>query len=836
MNKSQLSRILAEKANLTVVEAEKVINAFADTIGETLKKNQKVIYSNFGTFYTVHYPSKIIYHPILGAKKTMVMEPTDAVKWMPSDNVKALVDKGISVENAVRFGKAQFVTGAKTKKKKVASATKSSTPAILEDEVYEIPIKTHRKVKEIKIEPVASEGQIEVSAIKITPKQPASEKSPAPNESPANGTGNFWDQLFHKAIHDEGHGKKEQIHEAIKKNYLRTKTKNSNTNESPADVDTIPKHESKLGAGVFDKDDQSSVSDLIDIKTRVQDPPAVAKKPDLADKNEKQPTSENIGIASVDQIEKPTQAEKFKSNTQSLPPILSRKTSIKFIDLADISVPKEILGKIPEKIARKYQIVPVEEKDNELVVATVDPENLEAMEIVKKIAMKNISPRLTTRDDLNHIFEQYQGFESEVKEAIDDAVEDEPEEIKTEEKVGKEQLTDSAPAARIVSSLLKRAIRDKASDIHIEPTDTEVVVRYRLDGVLHKKVSLPKDIQLALASRIKILSNLKIDEQRLPQDGRFSINYEGRRVDFRVSTMPTTNGEKVVMRILDKMTGVIAVEKLGFSDRDYKALDESIKKSHGMILVTGPTGSGKTTTLYALLSKIYSEGINIITLEDPIEYQIPGINQSQVNSEIDYTFASGLRSILRQDPDVVMIGEIRDQETAEMAIHAALTGHVVLSTLHTNSASGACPRLTDMGIEPFLLNSSLNLVIGQRLARRICDDCKESETMSSSDLADIKKEIAKMPAEAQKALPKLAFHKGKGCKSCDNTGYRGRIGLYEVLVVSDAIKDLMRKKAPGEEVQKVSMSEGMTTMIQDGISKASLGITTIEEVWRVTKE
>jgi type II secretory ATPase GspE/PulE/Tfp pilus assembly ATPase PilB-like protein len=479
--------------------------------------------------------------------------------------------------------------------------------------------------------------------------------------------------------------------------------------------------------------------------------------------------------------------------------------------------------------------VPVSEDDKELVVAMIDPEDIEAIEIVKKMVGKTVSPRLTTETDLDHVLDQYQGFESEVKEAIEDVSENKEEKTKDEHEFSISS-SDNAPASRIVSSLLKRAIRDKASDIHIEPFEDEVVVRFRIDGVLHKKVSLPKNIQQAIISRIKILSNLKIDEQRLPQDGRFSIQNDSRKVDFRVSTMPIANGEKVVMRILDKLSGIISVDDLGFRKRDLDLVNQYCQKSHGMILVTGPTGSGKTTTLYALIDKIYSEGINIITLEDPIEYQIQGINQSQVNSEIDYTFASGLRSILRQDPDVVMIGEIRDNETAEMAVHAALTGHVVLSTLHTNDSSGALPRLIDMNIEPFLLNSSLNLVIAQRLARRICDSCKEEITPTPDQVKMIKEELDKLSKTEKATIGKLKFFKGKGCKDCSETGYKGRIGLYEILEVNEKIKGFIAKESSSDDIKETAIKEGMSTMIQDGILKAIEGLTTIEEVWRVTKE
>jgi type II secretory ATPase GspE/PulE/Tfp pilus assembly ATPase PilB-like protein len=363
-----------------------------------------------------------------------------------------------------------------------------------------------------------------------------------------------------------------------------------------------------------------------------------------------------------------------------------------------------------------------------------------------------------------------------------------------------------------------------------------VVVRFRQDGVLRKTVTLPKDLRSSVVSRIKIMANMKIDEQRLPQDGRFSIDVDKRKVDFRVSSMPVANGEKVVMRVLDKLTGILSIEELGITGGGLERLLNNLKKSHGMILVTGPTGSGKTTSLYALIDKLYTEGVNIVTLEDPIEYRMPGINQSQVNADIKYTFASGLRSIVRQDPDIIMIGEIRDSETAEMAVHAALTGHIVLSTLHTNDSAGAAPRLLDMGVEPFLLTSSLNIVIAQRLARKICQDCKEEFSVPEPEMEKVKAEIAKMPEAERPSDESLKFYHGKGCKNCNDSGYTGRIGLYEVLEITEQLKELILKKESSYKIQELAIKEGMITMLGDGILKAISGKTTLEEVWRITQE
>jgi type IV pilus assembly protein PilB len=506
--------------------------------------------------------------------------------------------------------------------------------------------------------------------------------------------------------------------------------------------------------------------------------------------------------------------------------IRTRPLKIPYIELKNRKIPKEILTKIPEHIARAYQIVPVEEKDGKLVVAMVNPEDLEAIEFVKKKTGMNLEIGITTSSALNSAIDQYGGLTQEMERVIKE-VETGIEKPKIKVKKSKEEVNLQAPTARLVNSLISRAVKDRASDIHIEPQEKTLQVRFRIDGVLQKVVELPIQLHPQVVARIKILSNLKIDETRIPQDGRFSMVIGNGEVDFRVSTLPTVYGEKVVMRILDKTKGLLTLEELGLGGKDFEILDENIHKAHGMTLITGPTGCGKTTTLYAVLDRIYDVGINIVTLEDPVEYRLKGINQSQVNPNVNYSFASGLRSIVRQDPDVIMLGEIRDAETASMAIHAALTGHVVLSTLHTNDAAGAIPRLIDMKVEPFLIASSLNLVIAQRLCRKICDNCKEIHPIPQEILMEVRKEIK---------VKNPIFYKGRGCNVCNQSGYKGRIGIFEVLPITEAIKNLTIKKASGSAIQEQAIKEGMHTLKQDGIKKALEGITTIEEVWRVTKE
>ncbi|MCX6766549.1 MAG: GspE/PulE family protein [Candidatus Moranbacteria bacterium] len=396
-----------------------------------------------------------------------------------------------------------------------------------------------------------------------------------------------------------------------------------------------------------------------------------------------------------------------------------------------------------------------------------------------------------------------------------------------------------APVAKIVEVILRNAIEGAASDIHIEPLEDNIRVRYRLDGILHNSLVLPKQIGPAIVSRIKILSNLKIDEKRKPQDGRFRITESKKQIDLRVSTLPVSMGEKVVMRVLDKEKGLLDLDDLGVTGRNYDIIKKCIFEPYGMILISGPTGSGKSTTLYSVLKILNREGVNIITLEDPVEYAIEGINQSQVKPEIGYSFASGLRSILRQDPDIIMVGEIRDKETAELAVHAALTGHVVLSTLHTNDSLGAIPRLIDMEVEPFLVASSLRAVVAQRLVRKICPECREEVKMNDAVKQEIERVLEQIP-EAEKKIHNLGkeikIYKGKGCAKCAESGMKGRIGIYEVFYMDEEVNNLLGGKFDEEKLRQIAQKQGMVSMKQDGILKVLEGITTLEEVERVTEE
>lgn len=512
-----------------------------------------------------------------------------------------------------------------------------------------------------------------------------------------------------------------------------------------------------------------------------------------------------------------------------------------FINLKNETIRKDILFLIPEPIAATHKIIAFDKTDTELKIAALNPEDLQIFEFLAKKTGLDIKVHLTTPDSLAEALKNYhKGLKAEFQELTKEKEGDEKGGAKLKE------LAQDLPVIRIVDTLLEYAIFENASDIHIEPTEKEVSVRYRIDGVLRNVMTLPKSVHAGIIARVKILSNLKLDEHRLPQDGRFKISSAEYRVSFRVSVIPTYDGEKIVMRTLNEQTGIISLEQLGFQKKPLEKIKRNIEKPHGLILVTGPTGSGKTTTLYAVLNILNKPEVNITTIEDPIEYRMPGLNQSQVNPKIGYTFAGALRSFLRQDPDIIMVGEIRDKETAQIAIHAALTGHLVLSTLHTNDAPTTLPRLSEMGIPAFLVASTANVIVAQRLVRKICQDCIESFNLSKIELAKLEKQI-NLPSiletlknegitSGKQSKETLLFYRGKGCKKCDKSGYKGRIGLYEVMEVTPEIADLILKGEPAKNISAMAKDQGMITILEDGFIKAKKGITTIEEILRVTKE
>ena len=521
---------------------------------------------------------------------------------------------------------------------------------------------------------------------------------------------------------------------------------------------------------------------------------------------------------------------------------------IPFVNLDKEIIPPDVLKIIPEPLARSHNIIAFRKKGTDLEVAMIDPEDLRTIEFIKKKSNLRILPRLTTPSGIKNALKQYQ---ETLKAEFGDIIKKESESIKTvkekEASFGEEDLKKTAeqlPVIRIVDTLIKHAILQRASDIHIEPAEKEVIVRYRIDGILRDAMILPKIAEAGMVARIKVLSNLKLDEHRLPQDGRFKIETGEYKYSIRVSILPVFDGEKIVMRLLEESSSALTLEEIGLRGKDLEKVQHNLKKPVGLILITGPTGSGKTTTLYSMMEILNTPEVNISTIEDPIEYRMPRVNQTQVNSKIGLTFSAGLRSLVRQDPDIIMVGEIRDSETVNLAINAALTGHLVLSTLHTTNAAGAIPRLIDMKAEPFLIASTVRIVIAQRLVRRLYGQSKKytlkkSELKNLSNYCDLKRILEYLKNEKivkpRASFKDIVFYHPSPSKEHPD-GYSGRIGIFEVLAITESIKELIVKRASTGEIQKQAQKEGMKTMVEDGFVKAAQGLTSIEEVLRVISE
>ena len=544
---------------------------------------------------------------------------------------------------------------------------------------------------------------------------------------------------------------------------------------------------------------------------------------------------------------------------RALTKLYATYADIPYIELDPRDIPSDILMRIPERIARQYNAVIFKiDPDGLIHLAMDDPDDVQAVNFIEKEIGTNTRIYIAPRSNILECLEGYRGdVTQELKEVIDIQREDDG----SNQKVTEAEVAEDSPIAQTVNLLLEYAIRSNASDIHIEPREQFVQVRYRIDGVLKEVNRLPKNVLGALVSRIKILSNLKIDERRVPQDGRFKIKVAGKQYALRVSTLPIADGEKVVMRILDESNQAVTLEQLGYWGHSLAVINQALTEPNGMILVTGPTGSGKSTSLFSVLSMLNTPEVNISTIEDPVEYKIPGVNQTQTNSKAGMTFASGLRALLRQDPNIIMVGEIRDGETANLGVQAALTGHLVFSTLHTNNAATCLPRLLDMGIEPFLIASTVKAVVGQRLVRRLCMNCRQSYVPDQTEVAEIVRLFHLAPGqnfyyihqlEAQAIVQKVGGEtpwgttdttiatlwqpNPNGCDECNHTGFKGRVGIYEVLGTSREIQKMIIGGNTSNEIQDQAVAEGMTTMLTDGLIKAIRGNTTVEEVLRVTKE
>ncbi len=520
---------------------------------------------------------------------------------------------------------------------------------------------------------------------------------------------------------------------------------------------------------------------------------------------------------------------------------IGAELDIPFMALKGREIKKDILALVPGPLAGAHQVVAFDKSQTEIRLAMTDPSDIQTIEFLRRKTGLEPKVYITAPSDLKEALRRYHAeLETEQLKVIQDG--------ESGGEVGSDlkKAAEAVNVINVVNSILENAVFEGASDIHIEPTEKELTVRYRIDGILKPIMTLPKSLQNGVIARIKILCNAKLDEHMVPQDGRFKIQVADERVAFRVSMLPVYDGEKIVMRILHEGTSALTLDQLGFLESARAKVEQAIKKPHGMILVTGPTGSGKTTTLYSVLGILNQPGVNISTVEDPIEYRMQGVNQSQINPKVGFTFASGLRALLRQDPNIIMVGEIRDQETAEIAINAAMTGHLVLSTLHTNDAATSLPRLLDMGVPPFLVAYTANIIVAQRLVRRICEFCKKEYKLDKAAVDNLARifDTSKLlnlfkqniPAGKGAALDAVTFYQGEGCRRCGDTGYKGRQGIYEVLEITPDIVTMVNKRAPADEIAAQARKNGMLTMLEDALVKAKMGITTISEIVRVTKE
>ncbi len=542
------------------------------------------------------------------------------------------------------------------------------------------------------------------------------------------------------------------------------------------------------------------------------------------------------GLISPDQLEEAEQVQREEGRSlgrvlvergyleeRELVRALADQIGMPFVDLTEVDIDPVAASSVPDSLCRRYSCIPLHyREDGTLVVAMSDPANVFALDDIRSLTKKDVVAVVATRDDVQDAIKRF----SRVGEEIEEIAHDLGGEEELSDLAGLKEVTEEAPIVKFVNLLITQAVNDGASDIHIEPGERDLRVRYRIDGVLKEVMRSPRSITSGVISRLKIMAEVDIAERRIPQDGRIALNVAGKPIDLRFSTLPTVYGEKVVMRILDKTSVMLELSDLGFTPENEKRFEESYRKPYGMILVTGPTGSGKSTTLYATLNVKNTPDINIITTEDPVEYRLAGINQVQINKKAGLTFASALRSILRQDPDVVLVGEMRDAETATIGIEAALTGHLVLSTLHTNDAASAITRLTEMGVEPFLVSSATDCVLAQRLCRRVCTKCGEMQVLEPDAyrLAGFSDEVAEARPEVPKAV---------GCSACSNTGYRGRMAVHEIMTVTEEIERLCVAEASSDEIKRVAIEQGMKTLRDDGLTKVLQGKTTIEEIGRV---
>ena len=736
MTREELAKVVAKKANLKVKQADALISAFGDTIYEALDKGEKIVYSNFGTFYTVHYPSKIIIHPKLGEKKKMIMLPTDVVKWMPSNNIKEMVMLGKELPTATTFG-------------------------------------TSKQLKEIK----KSEGIIHAKSEEIT-------------EKPLKEDEEVFDipiKLFTK----------------------KDKVVNDNFEEISKIDDNMSTAASTIDEGAFPDEETA-----IPIKFKNENEPVL-------DQSKLAPLQ---NPAPVSAIAKETSESVADSTEIDLEP--AQKAPIEFIDLTARYIPENVLGTIPELFARHFKVVPLACDDTAMTIAMTDPEDIETIDLIRRMARKDITVKITDEDGLEYAFGQYKRLLREQKDTWQDTFENSKRLVKSNK---------TAPILRIAASIIRKAIREQASEIHLEPVDEEIQIRFRVDGTLIKNSAFPKEIGLTLLDVVKDLGGLDRSIKELPQDGQLRFKLLGTEYDYLVHTIPTAGGEKIFLKLADKLPRLYQLEEIGFDEEDYQKIKQGLSHQSGLILVSGPENAGKTTTAYALIKSLLADVINIASIEDPIEFKLSGVNQSQVKADIGFDLIKGLETISKLDADVIFVGQIDNKKAAEKVFEIACR-KLVISTIEATGLADTIKLLAKWEIDPIAINQVINLIIDQKLVRRCCESCKAQIQPDDTESRLIKEVIESLPnidKEFIRRLSKVHFYKGEGCPDCGNTGYKGRFPVFEVVEMSSDLQEIAIGADNCETIKACLKSHNTKTIAQDGLIKAIMGYTTLSEIWKI---
>jgi type IV pilus assembly protein PilB len=772
MNRNDLAKALAKQAKLSLDDAEKLIVSFTDTITDVLQKKEKVIYSNFGTFYTVHYPSKVIYHPVLGKKKQMVMLPTDAVKWMPSGNIKELVQTSQEVESATAFGA--------TKKHKEENR-KAGIAEIKARELTDDEILAQENIKKLQ---EGTEEEEYIIPIRVTTTKKI--------EEPVEISSILTEEIVSIPI-----------------------------SVQPASEPKIEATSEDLPAINFENL-EADLADHILITAETS--------PDIFPDNSLAIDTAKITPAPVISLD----TQDLEDDSQSFDLMISdlsqaRKKNIAFVDLEEIEIPEESFALLPKEIIRNFRVLPLSIEPDHIVVAMTHPDDRETIKMIERLLGKKISPRLSSTGDIEKYLKKFELTKNEVLPEI---------EIPEDESPTSAYLTlsdSSSPMVRLVNLIIARAVRENASEIHFEPVGNEVTMKYHVDRTLKLITTFPKDIAVELIAKIKMIGQMD-STTHLPQSGYFKQKYSGYTLRFYVSTLPIADGEKIVIKITNKMLELRKLDELGLLGNDLQLMSIACQRLHGLILISGPKGSGISTTYYSMLNETYFDGANIVSLENPIECKVNGINQSEIDEPLGYTFEAGVDSVLKQDPDVLAVSEITSKKITSRLIKSSTAGRMVIATLEANSLDEALKSLLSAGLEPTLVFSAINTIVNQRLARKLCNYCKTELPLTDEQKKSVRAEVDKMPAVERELLRKngTKFYQGTGCNRCHHTGFKGQIGLFEFLKLPATTKRESLAKFDSAKMKNLIYNHTVN-LTQDGILKASLGLTSIEEVLNIGK-